>query len=201
MTSTLHGCMTRMMTIMKKMNNKAHDLSVYLFRKGEIFLIDTNVWLYLYPAPSSAKILFFDQYSKSLKAMLSAGARLVMDATVLSEYLNIYCRIEWNARHKSRYPRFKTFRNSADFAAVGRPAAIFARSMLKYCTRCDHPFSASDITRILTDFETGSNDFNDGLLVEICRYNNWKLVTNDSDFTSGGIEVLTANRKLLAACP
>lgn len=56
------------------MNNKAHDLSVYPFRKAEVFLIDTNVWLYLYPAPSSAKTRFARQYSKGLKAMLSATA-------------------------------------------------------------------------------------------------------------------------------
>ncbi len=28
-----------------------------------------------------------------------------------------------------------------------------------------------------------------------------KIVTNDSDFTVGGIEVLTTNPKLLRACP
>ena len=186
---------------MKKVNNKAHDLSIYPFRKSETFLIDTNVWLYLYPAPSSAKVPFAHQYSKGLKAMLSAGSRVIMDATVLSEYLNAYCRIEWNARYRSRYPRFKTFRNSADFATVGKPATIFARSVLKLCTRWNHPFTTADVARMLADFETGSNDFNDGLLIEVCRHYYCKLVTNDSDFTSGGIEVLTTNRKLLAACP
>lgn len=102
MISTPHGCMTRMMTNVKKMNNKAHDLSFYPFRKGETLLIDTNVWLYLYPAPSSAKVPFVGQYSKGLKAMLSVGVQLIMDATVLGEYLNAYSRIEWNARHRSK---------------------------------------------------------------------------------------------------
>ena len=183
------------------MNNKAHDLSVYPFRKAEVFLIDTNVWLYLYPAPSSAKTRFARRYSKGLKAMLSAGARLLVDSTVLSEYLNAYCRIEWNARYRSKYPRFKTFRNSSDFATVGKSATTFARSVLKLCTRCDLPFATADIARMLVDFETGLNDFNDGLLIEICRHRCCKLITDDSDFTSGGIEVLTTNPKLLAACP
>ena len=40
-----------------------------------------------------------------------------------------------------------------------------------------------------------------GELAETCRHNGWKLVTNDSDFTSGGIEILTTNSKLLADCP
>ena len=43
-------------------------------------------------------------------------------------------------------------------------------------------------------------DFNDGLLAETCRHHGWKLVTNDSDFTTGGIEVLTSHPALLRAC-
>ena len=36
---------------MKK--NKAHDLATYSFTCGESFLLDANVWLYLYPPPSN----------------------------------------------------------------------------------------------------------------------------------------------------
>ena len=187
---------------MKRMMNKAHDLSVYAFSRDESILFDANVWLYLNPAPSGKRTPFIaHQYGNGLKAMLSAGVQLVMDVMVLSEYLNAYCRIEWRARYKSRYPRFKAFRQSVDFPAVGNGAATYARAMLKQVTRYDHPFATLNVFQVLADFETGANDFNDGLLVEICRCNNWKLVTNDADFTFGGIEVLTTNRKLLAACP
>ena len=188
--------------------NRAHDLSGYVFRKGEVVLIDTNVWLYLNPPPSkntrplskNARRAPFI-YSRGLKAMLSRKAQLVMDALILGEYLNAYCRIEWKASYQTRYPGFKDFRQSTDFSVVGKGATIFARSMLRLCTRCDYPFSAIDITQTLADFESGSKDVNDGLLAETCRHNNWKLVTHDSDFTFGGIEILTGNRKLLKACP
>ena len=193
--------MTNMtMTNMNK-KNKAHDLSGYRFHKREVVLIDTNVWLYLNPPPSSNKHRAAFIYGKGLKAMLSRKAQLVMDALILGEYLNAYCRIEWSAIHQDKYPKFKNFRKSADFSVVGKGAAIFARSMLRLCTRCDYPFSAIDITQTLADFEIGLNDVNDGLLAETCRHNNWKLVTHDSDFTFGGIEILTGNRKLLKACP
>ena len=43
-------------------------------------------------------------------------------------------------------------------------------------------------------------DVADALLVEQCRLNNWKLLTDDGDCTAGGIEVLTSNPKLLKAC-
>lgn len=182
------------------MKNKAHDLSAYAFHKEETLLLDTNVWLYLYPAPSDNTTGYAAGYSSALKNILAAGSRLVMDAIILSEYLNRYCRIEWSALHKAAEPDFKRFRKSVAFQSVGQGAATFARSMLKICTCHDHPFASVDVARILTDFEAGSNDINDGLLAETCRHHHWKLVTNDGDFTAGGIEVLTTNPKLLAAC-
>ena len=192
---TVHG---RKSWEMKR--NKAHDLAAYSFSCGETLLLDANVWLYLYPPPSTSKRKLAAQYSAGLKSMRSAGAALKMDAMVLSEYLNAYCRIEWKALHRARYPRFKSFRKSVAFKAIGKSAASFARSILKLCWCHDHPFSAANISQVLVDFETGATDFNDGLLAETCRQHGWKLVTNDGDFTSGGIELLTTNPRLLAVC-
>jgi predicted nucleic acid-binding protein len=182
------------------MKNKAHDLTGYKFQKDEPLLLDTNVWLYLFPAPSDAPKAIAANYSAAVKSMLAAGSRLVMDATVLSEYLNRYCRIEWNALHKASQPDFKMFRKSGAFRTVGQGAATFARGMLKVCTRHDLPFAAANVTQVLSEFEAGSNDFNDGMLAETCRHHGWKLVTNDSDFTTGGIEVLTTHPFLLKVC-
>ena len=183
------------------MKNRVHNIATYAFQKDEPLLLDTNVWLYLYPAPSDKAKGQAASYSTAMKSMLTAGARLVMDAMILSEYMNRYCRIEWNALHKVAQPDFKAFRKSASFLTVGQGAATYARSMLNLCTRHDHPFASADVERVLADFEAGTNDFNDGLLVETCRHHDWKLVTNDSDFTTGGIEVLTSHPVLLKACP
>ncbi len=60
---------------------------------------------------------------------------------------------------------------------------------------------AMNVPQMLSDFETGGADFNDALILETCRRNNLTLVTNDGDFSEGGISVLTAHHKLLAACP
>ena len=183
------------------MKNKAHPIDRYSFQKDEPFLLDANVWLYLYPAPSDKNTCPAAAYSKALKNLIDAKSLLAMDALVLSEYLNRYCRIEWNALFKTSYAEYKRFRKSSDFTSVGQGAATFARSILRICRNHDHPFSSADITQILSDFESGVNDFNDGLLTETCRHTGWKFITNDGDCTTGGIEVLTANNKLLTACP
>lgn len=183
------------------MKNKAYNLSAYPFYKGESLLFDTNVWLYLFPVPAVRAYRHSLKYSSALKSMLQVGAQPVVDALVLSEYLNRYCRIEWNANHKAKYRDFKAFRVSTDFVSVGRAAVVFASRILKLGQRHDHPFSYVNIVQVLSNVESGANDFNDGLLVETCRHHGWKIVTNDSDFTVGGIEVLTTNPKLLKACP
>ncbi len=77
---------------------------------------------------------------------------------------------------------------------------MFARKIIHMCKRHDHPFSGCNVSQILDDFERGTQDLNDGLLIETCRHHGWKFVTNDGDFVTGGIEVLTTNPKLIAAC-
>lgn len=183
------------------MKNKAHDLSTYVFSSGEPLLLDANVWLFLFPAPSGKPSSSVVSYSTAFKNMLRVKVNLALDALILSEYLNRYCRIEWRALHKNKHPDFKRFRQSQDYTSVGNRAAAYARLILKFCNRYDHPFSVSDVEQVLTDFECGDCDFNDGLFIESCRHHGWKFVTDDADITNGGIEVLTSNPKLLSACP
>jgi len=75
-----------------------------------------------------------------------------------------------------------------------------ANNILKLCTRHNHPFETMDMSQVLSDFEAGTNDINDGLIAEACRIHGWKCVTNDRDFITGGIEVLTLHPALLRAC-
>lgn len=65
-----------------------------------------------------------------------------------------------------------------------------------------HSISADelDLNQALTDFKSGQVDFNDALLVDICKKRNMKLMTNDADFQHGGIKVLTTNPRLLKTC-
>jgi hypothetical protein len=60
------------------MKNKARDLSTYAFSKGEALLLDANVWLYLFPAPSGQLSGFSGRYSAALKRMLVEGAQLTL---------------------------------------------------------------------------------------------------------------------------
>lgn len=183
------------------MKNKAHDASSYCFQPGEPILIDTNIWLYLQPPAAQPATSWAIAYSKIFANLLHAKAQPVVDALVLSEYLNRYIRLEYDAAWKVAFPKFKDFRKSADGALILQSAVADIGQILNSASAHDTQLSNIDIPTVLGQVQIGTMDFNDGLLIENCRLNGWKLLTNDGDMTTGGIEVLTKNKHLLQACP
>jgi predicted nucleic acid-binding protein len=182
------------------MKNKAHDASTYHFQPGEPILIDANVWLYLQPPAAQPATSWAATYSKVFANLLHARAQPVVDALVLSEYLNRYIRLEYDASWKVAYPKFKDFRKSPDGALILQSAVAEIGQILKAASAHDTRLSGIDIPTVLGQVQIGTMDFNDGLLIENCRLNGWKLLTNDGDMRTGGIDVLTKNKSLLQAC-
>lgn len=183
-----------------KTKNKAHDAANYLFQKDELILIDANIWLYLLPPAAQPAPAWTSAYSGTFSRLLQAKAQPVVDALILSEYLNRYVHIEY-APWKTSYPKFKDFRQSVDGASILQSAVAEVGQILKSSAACDTLLEKIDMPAVLGAVQSGTVDFNDGLLIENCRLNGWKLLTNDGDMTVGGIEVLTCNKKLLNACP
>ncbi len=181
------------------MKNKAYDLSKYSFSPDEFVLIDANIWLYLFPPPGNPQKPYIKAYSRGFANLLSVKAKPVLDPMVLSEYLNRYCRIIWSG-FSSIYPDYKKFRHSANFKPVANSVSADALRIIKLCHVHTTFSSESDLELALNGFPSGLIDFNDALLVEVCRKNCYKLLTNDADFQTGGIEVLTVNKKLLQVC-
>jgi len=181
--------------------NKAHHATSYSFQAGERILVDANVWLFVQPPAAQPPPYFSKSYSAALKNLLAAGAQPVIEALVLSEYLNRYLRLEYDAVWRRGYPKFKDFRKSGDFGPLAQAAVADARQILKLALPQDTLLSHANIPAVLGETETGTLDFNDGVLVETCRLRGWKLLTNDGDMTIGGIEVLTTYPPLLRACP
>lgn len=184
-----------------KTKNKAHDAETYNFPGGEHILIDANVWLYLLPPAAQPAPRWAVAYSRAFSRLLQAKARPVVDAIILSEYLNRYIRLEYDVTWKAAYPKFKDFRQSTDSTAVLKAAVAEVNTILNTATPNDTPLANMDLPAVLSAVQSGTVDFNDGLLIQSCRVNGWKLLTHDGDMTMGGIDLLTTNKKLLQACP
>ena len=132
--------------------------------------------------------------------MLDAGSQLFLDVFVLSEFINRFARLEMIRLDPSQTD-FKVFRESAIFPDVANAIGAQVDLILTICKPIDHPFSEWNHADLLNDFAKGTVDFNDQLITENCRKHNLAVLTNDRDFTEGGIPVFTANKKLLKACP
>ena len=180
------------------MINKVYDVSKYHFSRENQLLIDTNIWLYIHPpylVDREKKLRRI--YSNALKKMLSQRSGLLVNVIILGEYLNRFSRKVFYARYRNEFDNFKQFRNSPWFRGCARDAVSYARTILKICNWTDELPSSRLTDDILDDFSSGTIDFNDAVMTRLCRTCDWKLVTHDGDFTHGGIEVITANRKLL----
>jgi len=176
--------------------NKVRDVRTYLFGEKDRIFLDANVWLSVYGqiawARRGARV-----YSNAFRDILKAGCGIYIDVLVLSEFINSYARIE-HKRLSSGAANFKSFRRSADFKPIATDLAQSARRILKHCRRIGTGFARVDITATLAELCLGDADFNDLMISDVCRSHGLKLVTDDSDFRGYGLEILTANPKLLS---
>lgn len=177
--------------------NNAFHAGKYDFRPSDHVLVDANIWLYLQPPASQPASKWASGYSRVFTSLLKAKAVPIADALILSEYLNRYVRIEYNACWKSIYPKFKDFRSSDRGLMVMGNAASEANAIVRFTSGLRDTLAQKiSLSDVLAGFRDGSIDFNDGVLIENCRLRGWKFLTNDADIGVGGIDVLTLNNKL-----
>lgn len=182
------------------MKNNVIHAAPYVFHADELILVDANIWLYLQPPVAQPVPPWAKGYSGVFANLLKADAVPVVDTLILSEYLNRYIRIEYDACWKATYPKFKNFRSSAPGLIVSADAVSEAKHILSLAGKLqDTMVNGVSLSDIFAEFKQGSIDFNDGILIENCRLRQWKFLTHDADIRVGGIDVLTLNKKLLGA--
>ena len=198
------------------MNHKATQVEQHNFTLTDKLFLDANIWLYLY-CPQGSKGDWVDIYSNVFDRILDAGSQIYIDVLVISEFINTFARQEWGLAKqglelakqecelteqeyeftKSHLCSFKSFRNSPDFDPIAQGIAAAAKQIMKHCLRVESCFTTLEMDDLLTDYETGNFDFNDQVITEICKSNGLTLITNDSDFKTQEIPILTANQSLL----
>ena len=180
---------------MKTMKHKTVAVRRYNFTFQDKLFLDANIWLYLY-APQKPGSYWVNIYSKVFARILKAKSQIYINLLVVSEFINTYARIKWKlvAPHLNS---FKNFRNSPDFELVAQDIAADVKQIMKHCSRIESSFATLGIDNLLNDYATGDFDFNDQVITELCKSNKLTLITNDGDFKTQEIPVLTANSNLL----
>ena len=177
------------------MTYKASDVRYYNFTPQDKLFLDANIWLYLY-GPPKRKSYWRSIYASVFNRILRAKSRIHIDVLVVSEFINAYARLEWQfvTRH---FNSFKNFRSSSYFKPVAEGIAADVGLVLSYCSKIESSFIALPMNALLADYATGNLDFNDQVITEICKNNGFTLITNDGDFKTQEIPILTANSNLL----
>jgi predicted nucleic acid-binding protein len=170
----------------------------YAFSNQDRLFLDTNIWMYVY-GPQSPNDWRNKVYSGALANILRANAPVFVDVLVLSEFINRYARVEHSLakeRNKVDEP-FKSYRMSDEFKPVAKVITDSVRRITRFCRRLESGFQDVDLEQLLTDFETQRPDFNDQILVSLCKSHDLTMVTHDADFRESGLSILTANSRLL----
>lgn len=180
--------------VMNPMSRDSVSMAGYNFQPTDDVFLDANIWLFIYgprQAPEKTEV-----YSEALYRLLEARSRLFVDVLVLSEVINSCARIRWQLDPLKR-EGFKRFRNSSRFAPVAREITDYVRRIVAHCSRIESGFQFVDIEGLMSEYQVGGSDFNDQVIRELCKSNGFKLLTDDGDFDTQGLTVLTANPRLL----
>ena len=180
---------------MMTMENNIQAVGLYTFTHRDKLFLDANIWLYLF-GPEDRRNHWNQIYSQVFNRILDANSQVYIDVLVVSEFINAYARM----KQKIVAPyinSFKNFRSSPYFKPVAEDIADDVELVLSYCSKIESGFTALPMNALLNDYATGDCDFNDQVITEICKNNGFTLITNDSDFKTQEVPILTANSKLL----
>ena len=178
------------------MKYKPADVWNYNFTSQHKLFLDANVWVYLY-GPQGQEQSKVNVYSRTFRHILNAKSQIYIDVLALSEFINTYARLKWRSSTPP-IPPFKVFRNSHRFKPVAKDIATEVNQIMKHCLRIESEFETLEISDLLKDYAVGGSDFNDQVITELCKNNGFMLITDDGDFRTQEIPILTANRFLLS---
>ena len=177
------------------MGRKALEVGSYSFTHRDKLFLDANIWWYVYgsqkPDDTLVKI-----YSQAFDRILKAQSCIHIDVLIVSEFINTYARTRWKLIAPDKRP-FKKFRQSPEFKPIAKEIADAVKRIMCHCSRVESGFQELEIDALLNIYAEGNSDFNDQIIVELCKDRELTLISHDGDFKNQRIKVLTANNHLL----
>lgn len=186
------------------MMNNCHDIRRYSPKNDDRFILDTNIWAYLY-CNVPAKKYFIREYSGFFKKIINSGASIFISSLILSEFIKIYHQIEFEylkLKDPMKYVNYKSdYRNTHDYCVAMKDVKnVLTNNIMKCAKPIDDKFKSITIEQLIDDIE--NCDFNDKYHAILAKIENLSLVTNDGDYQSKSINninipIYTCNDKLL----
>jgi hypothetical protein len=157
----------------------------YEFKANKTYFFDNNIWIVLFAPFINTDRERQDKASKFINKIQSFNSEINLTSLILSEFSNTYLRVSyelWKKNTMNYSANYKKdYKNTEDYkdnlALVKRNIQTIIR--LDFVQKYPDDFNAVNIDNIINNFQI---DFNDAYYLELCRKNNWILVTSDNDF-------------------
>ena len=176
-------------------NKRVYDIKSYIPSQLDSFIIDNNVWMFLFcPIGNSNK---FKQrtYSKFIEFAKRNSSGLFINSLIVSEFFNSYLRLDFEVWKKEANNYTANYKN--DY--VGRERYIDTifeikqslKNIMSLCEKMPDDFTSINFPNIIA--RTDQIDFNDSYYIEMANKSNLKIVTDDKDFQkfSEKVDIIT----------
>lgn len=174
------------------MANKIFKISEYSPKSDDVFFFDNNIWMYLFcPLANFGKEKKQNAYSSFFNQLLSRKLHIYTNALVLSEFSNRYLRLDYDLARKdvktaALFNNYKQdYVGSARYKATVNEVKICLNKIVQVCQRCSDEFNSINLEEVLNLFQ--QIGFNDSYYIHQAIKKNWKIVSDDSDFTKNRI--------------
>ena len=162
---------------------------------------DANVLIYIFWPLGFGNTKYWEEcYTSAFGKLIRQKNELLVDFIVISEIVNRAIRLEYDkyliAKNLSKSNlSFKKYRNSADGeTALTDIYLMIETDILNRFTVVGKSFTKPDIQSFLT---VDSLDFSDKAILSTCQENACILLTNDVDYKTSAIDILTSNPSIL----
>lgn len=159
---------------------------------------DANILIYIF-WPSGSQH-WENIYSATFARLVRQGNELIVDFIVISEIVNRAIRLEYDkflltsGFNRNNFS-FKKYRNGPDGqTALADIYLMIETEILNTFTIVGKSFTKPDIQSFLT---VDSLDFGDKAILSTCQENTCILLTNDVDYKTYPIDILTSNPAIL----
>jgi len=170
------------------------DITTYKPKVSDIFLLDANVWIYIFLPIGNTKQFVVNKYSNFFSKLYKSQSTIVVTSLILSEIFNVYAKTEFNIlkdkigkrsqkyNKKIKFEFKKNFKPSNKYRRIMLQTTNFVYSkMQKYkgTKFINDNFDTLNLQNLLNNIE--NHDFNDKYYIELAKNNNLKIVANDID--------------------
>ena len=181
----------------------------YSVKDNTNYFLDANIWLKILVPKINATYKDKQYYNLFEQIIAKTKCKIVVPALVLSEVINRILRDvhmgKFISKLKKANPEFKP--DSGFYKNVFRPSEEFIIAYTMVCYEIKNFHTSIQLIpdglgtdfkfkHILSDPPKGL-DFNDYFYYNICKKNNYTIITDDKDFWVEGVEIVTLSQTLL----